>query len=516
VLRDPDAIRNPASAATSICTEISSGPTNQAMAGLTLTSDGKHDTDRADVSTSTFENNMNTIFENFSAAKSEANLPCFVVNTFTQNEDFFGRKDILDQLDTALLPGTNLIASSEPGKMNHVILCGMAGMGKTEIAIQYVYTRRTRFDAIFWIRAEDNEKLVADFGQISHSLGLLDPNEPDNPVVSRDIAKGWLTNPKRLLGEQDDAAGQASASWLLVFDNADDPDLLQDYLPIFGKGSILITSREPDGKNFRASEPVVIHIMPFNDNDSATFLSQLTRANNQQKQCNEIAGLLGGLPLAIAQMAGVMRKQYLDYAEFLEMYEDISERAEIYQSDLGMPRQTARGTVSSIWAVDTLSESARVLLEVFAFMDPDRIQEFIVVNKDAELNDYDLSKVPTTRAKFLRARGELLVQSLIRRNEEKKEIFMHRVLQDVVKAQLAKKSHKELETAFSHAIALVQSAWPIPPVEKRHTVERWPKCEALLPHVMALNNFFDCHLNENSSNGKLALTLISLLHETGW
>jgi hypothetical protein len=459
---------------------------------------------------------MNTIFENFSAAKSEANLPCFVVSTFTQNEDFFGRDDILGRLDSALLPGTNLIASSEPGRMNHVILCGMAGMGKTEIAVHYVYTRRSQFDAIFWIRAEDGEKLVADFGQLTHSLGLLDPNEPDNPVVSRDIAKGWLTNPKRLLGEEDNAAGQAPATWLLVFDNADNPDLLQDYLPIFGKGSILITSREPDGKNFQGSEPVVIHVKPFNDGESTEFLAQLTRSHNQQKQCNEIAGLLGGLPLAIAQMAGVMRKQYLDYAEFLEMYEDISERAEIHESDLGMTRQTARGTVSSIWAIDTLSDAARTLLELFAFMDPERIQEYVVVNKDTEMIDYDLSKVPTTRAKFLRARGELLHQSLIRRNEEKKEIWVHRVLQDVVKAQLVKQGQDALESAFSHALALVESAWPIPPAEKRHSVERWPVCEALCPHVVALNGFFERHLSERSSNGKLRLTLISLLHETGW
>ncbi|KAF2727240.1 hypothetical protein EJ04DRAFT_517393 [Polyplosphaeria fusca] len=510
------AIRNPPSAATSIRTEASIGALNKAAAALDVTTDDVKWTSKAQDGSSSFDRNMNTIFENFSSATGEANLPCFLVNTFTQNEDFYGRQDILDQLDEALLPNTNLIASSEPGKMNHVILCGMAGMGKTEIAIQYAYLRRDEFDAIFWIRAEDSDKLVADFGQIAHALGLLDPSEPDNPVVCRDIAKGWLTNPKRLLGERDDAAGQASATWLLVFDNADDPDLLHDYIPIFGKGSILITTREPDGKNFYALDPVIVNVTPFDDSESTTFLSMLTRGSNQQDQCTEVASLLGGLPLAIAQMAGVMRKQYLDYTEFLEMYEDISERAEIHEMDMGIQRQTARGTISSIWAIDSLSEVARTLLEVFAFLDPDQIQEFIVVNKDTNNLDHDLSKIPSGRAKFLRARGELLHQSLIRRNEDKKEIWMHRVLQDVVKAQLAKRGSEQLVGAFTDALVLVQSSWPVPPVEKRHSVARWPKCEALYPHVDALEEFYDAQLKSELSSEELTLRLVSLLLEAAW
>lgn len=134
--------------------------------------------------------------------------------------------------------------------MSYVILCGMAEMGKTEIAIQHVFKRRPNF-AIFWIRAKDNDKLVIHFGQIAATLGLLDTNEPYNLVVIRNLAKGWLSNPKRLLSERDDAAGQASATWLLVFDNADDPDILQDYIQIFWEGSILIITRETHNERDR-------------------------------------------------------------------------------------------------------------------------------------------------------------------------------------------------------------------------------------------------------------------------
>ncbi|ORX98663.1 hypothetical protein BCR34DRAFT_523570 [Clohesyomyces aquaticus] len=517
-LKASDAVRNPPSTGTSIHTETSIVGLNKSAAALEIDPDDVHwaSAKAQDGSSSSFDRNMNTIFENFSTARSEANLPCFVVNTITQNEDFYGRDNVLAELDKALLPRTDLIASSEPGKMNHVILCGMAGMGKTEIAVQFVHTRRQHYDAIFWIRAEDSDKLVADFSQIAQELGLIDPNEPENPVVCRDVAKGWLTNPKRLLGERDDAAGQESPSWLLVFDNADNPDLLQDYIPIFGRGSILITTREPNGKNFHASDPVVIHLDPFNDDDSTAFLSHLTRAHKQQRQRDEIATLLGGLPLALAQMAGVMKKQYLDYSEFLEMYEDITERADIHEMDIGMPRQTARGTVSSIWAIGTLSPPTRNLLEIFSFLDPDRIQDYVVVNKNVENIDCDLSMIPTSRAKFLRARGELLHQSLIRLNEQKKEIWMHRVLQDVVKAQLAKKSSDNLVTAFRQAVALVHAAWPVPPAEKRHSVERWPTCEALYPHVAQLEEFFENHLQTAGADPKLQLELVTLLHEAAW
>jgi Holliday junction resolvasome RuvABC ATP-dependent DNA helicase subunit len=77
-----------------------------------------------------------------------------MLGSLTQNDKFFGRQNILQKLDELLLPRHDTIVSAEDGVLKHVTLCGMGGLGKTEIAIEYAFTRRDKFDAIFWIRAD--------------------------------------------------------------------------------------------------------------------------------------------------------------------------------------------------------------------------------------------------------------------------------------------------------------------------------------------------------------------------
>lgn len=108
-----------------------------------------------------------------------------------------------------------------------MVLCGIGGIGKTSIAIEYVFSRKDKFDAIFWIRAEEPEKVEQGyFGRIAMELGLLDASEPLDAVIRRDLAKGWLETPSKVLDPDHDIIGEIEAKWLIVFDNADSPELL--------------------------------------------------------------------------------------------------------------------------------------------------------------------------------------------------------------------------------------------------------------------------------------------------
>ena len=82
-----------------------------------------------------------------------AKLPCFMVENRLFNNNFIGRQDVLQKLDQLLLPNMGLAHSM------HVVMWGLAGMGKSEIAIRYVFTRKDDYDAIFWVRADDKLKL---------------------------------------------------------------------------------------------------------------------------------------------------------------------------------------------------------------------------------------------------------------------------------------------------------------------------------------------------------------------
>lgn len=101
------------------------------------------------------------ILNGFATARRVAQLPCFMVETPVRNSDFYGRKEALRQLDDHLLPSQSkeVAFSAEGQELKHVVICGIGGIGKTSIAIEYAFSRRDKFDAIFWIRADEAAKI---------------------------------------------------------------------------------------------------------------------------------------------------------------------------------------------------------------------------------------------------------------------------------------------------------------------------------------------------------------------
>jgi len=133
-----------------------------------------------------------------------------MMETLVQNKGFFGRQDVLKRLDECLLPSRDLLVSSQPDRIRVGLLCGMGGLGKTETAIEYAYSRREEFDAVFWVRAEDTGKLESDIAQIAMRLGIQDPNDPDDKVINKGLALEWLCSPYK----RDHTAGNAGTSRL--------------------------------------------------------------------------------------------------------------------------------------------------------------------------------------------------------------------------------------------------------------------------------------------------------------
>ncbi|KAL9095194.1 MAG: hypothetical protein Q9165_002450 [Trypethelium subeluteriae] len=294
-----------------------------------------------------------------------------------------------------------------------------------------------------------SDMLFKNFSQIAVKLGLEDISEPRNPVVSRELAKGWLENPRRVINQQGDIIGQAEAHWLLIFDNADKPDALQDYWPVSSNGSVLVTSRDPLSKTTPSIAAESIDLEPFDIPEAAAFLRSIAHYEREEDLSIEIAKKLGGLPLAISQMAAMIRYQYLSFSDFLNQYEDESNRKQIHAYELGALRREARGNIATIWAIEQLEPQAKTILELSAVLDPDCIPDRLFQEKSPRTNE--LEHYPRTGFEFSVARADLIKRSLINRNDEKKEFWIHRILQDCV---LMKMSPKRMERVFSAASLL--------------------------------------------------------------
>src|SRR5215471_10847069 len=129
----------------------------------------------------------------------------FVV-PFEQNRWFTGRKVFLETLKQKLVDQI----------YNHrVALYGMGGIGKTQVALEYVYTNRTTYQRIYWLTAVDQASLLSGYQKIAKEAGLK-LGVDMNPIEVSETVRRWL---------------HQQQSWLIVIDNLDDMDVINGLLP---------------------------------------------------------------------------------------------------------------------------------------------------------------------------------------------------------------------------------------------------------------------------------------------
>lgn len=436
-------------------------------------------------------------------------LPCYII-PISKNPEFYGREQVLTLL------GDRFFSDSEQrydsGETRTFAICGAGGMGKTQIAAQFAHSQEAQsfFDAIFWVYGDREAKIADGFGQIATELGLISKDSLDarDPIVVRELVKGWLTNPIKSYSEADETVAK-QASWLLIIDNVDQTEVLEDFWPLTGPGCVLFTSRDPLAKNsdFLATDGV--DLSPFADEEGAAFLQKLTKRAGDSIS---VARRLGSLPLAITQMASYIVRHDLTFEEFLKAYDEEENHRELLGTKLNAPgRARIQGyehTLASVWALESLKHGTE-LLQVISFLDPDCIQEKIFTTAPKNIG---LSGFPHTALSYQKARTELVQSSLVLRDTNTHTLSVHRLIQDATRSKIA---DEDLRAVFATAVRLVASVWPFEEFGWRHGTSRFYVCEALFPHVLQLRHLGDRY--EASLETLMDDVLFSkLLTDAGW
>src|SRR5450432_195555 len=286
-------------------------------------------------------------------------LPCHLLGPETRTKNFTGREAILSKIEKRLkmIPAEMQRPSFRDAGPRAFALCGLGGMGKSSVATEYIHQHKGEYDAIFWIQADNDNSIAESFGQISKELEILNPSEKNDLVVSHSMAMEWLQNP--IMQSPSDGESQTPifplAKWLLIFDNADDLDILRDYWPTTGAGAILVTSRDPLAKAY-STLTVGTDLEPLSSEESSSLMIIITgyEAGPRNKQeATELASRLGGLPLAITQIASMIGRRDLTFKEFLDIYEEEESKMELltYQDKYGH-------TLWAVWGLEGLSSGA--------------------------------------------------------------------------------------------------------------------------------------------------------------
>ena len=255
-----------------------------------------------------------------------------------------GREGLLADLDARL---TSRQGRSGP---RLVALCGLGGAGKTSVAVEYAHRHLAEVAVCWQFPAEDPAVLAAEFAVLAAQLGAREVVDPRDPVASVHA----------VLARQE-------AGWLLVFDNAPDRASVEPFLPPAGPGRVLITTQNQHWPPGQALDVPVL-----DPGVAADFLVNRT-GDADRAAALELAGELGGLPLALEQAAAYMQATGTTLARYLPMF-----RAR--QADL-LARGEAAGHPADVaatlgLALSRLAEEDRAaagLMRLLAFLAPEPV-----------------------------------------------------------------------------------------------------------------------------------------------
>ncbi|KAH9436638.1 hypothetical protein MCOR02_000308 [Pyricularia oryzae] len=274
-----------------------------------------------------------------------------------ENSCFHGREDALQAIAIALSPG-------QPGcgQLRSFVLFGIGGVGKTEIAHQYVAQHRKDYSTIFWVNASNLETLRESFEEIAQ-LVETEVQGPQSPMTK---VHNWLND--------------TDQTWLLIVDGADDMENLENFWPGNGRGSVLITTRDHTGAQERGLD-LVHNVRPFKPTESGRFLlnsiGMYNPSPDDQSVASSIACRLGHLPLTLKQASGFIVRRQLSLSDFMYKYRLQPDAEEIDElKSCGRYPQS----VASVWE-DTFSkipEKSLLFLNILAFMRPKGVKEEVL------------------------------------------------------------------------------------------------------------------------------------------
>ncbi len=267
------------------------------------------------------------------------NEPARVWRAPARNSAFTGRDTILEALRERLNAST---AQTGP-----VVLQGFGGVGKTQIAMEYVHRFAADYDIVWWISADQPALVRTALADLAAELDLPVPADRAAEQVRAVLEALRL--------------GQPSHRWIVVFDNAEDPNQIRDFLPT-GSGDVIITT---PGQEW-TREAWTIDVNVFERAESVELLSRrvdtLTTVDAEA-----IAEKLGDLPLAVEQAATWLASTGLGARNYLDLLDEQLPRLLNEPPPPGYPHPAANTWRLSQERLRASNPAAAHLLELCAF-----------------------------------------------------------------------------------------------------------------------------------------------------
>ena len=372
-------------------------------------------------------------------------------NVPQRNTTFTGRGYILEKVREELRGGMTTVLPQ------HQALFGLGGVGKTQIALEYVHRFSADYDLVWWVPAENVDNVVASLAELGARIGA--PGGEDMALASKETV--------RMLSR-----GTPTKRWILVFDNADDPEDLAGYIPTTGGGHILVTSRNQAWADKGATLPVDV----FQRQESVEHLSRRAPGLTGD-EADQVAEAVGDLPLAVEQAGAWLAETAMPTAEYLRRLTEETAAVMGLNQPADYPETVAATWNISIERLKERSPASVRLLQLCAFLAAEPISSELLYESDQMLLALDLTE-SLLIGQLVREIGQL---ALAKVDQISRSIQVHRLVQAVIRSQMTEEDRR----AARHTVhEVLRGARPKgdEPTDNR---ENWPQFDIIWPHLSA-------------------------------
>ena len=369
-----------------------------------------------------------------------------------RNAVFTGRDEVLEQLHDRL-------NSSSVAVVAPMALHGLGGVGKSQVALEYAHRYMADYDLVWWINAEQEELINPVLAPLAQSLGLRSRDSiPETAQAVREALR----------------VGRPYERWLLIFDNADNPDEVRDFFPGGSSGHVIVTTRNPAWST--VAEPLEIDV--FARNESVDLLRRRVSGLSSMRRrrwprcsatCRSLSSRRapgwrrpGCPPTSTSPGCGATSSCSLTRARRVTT----------------RPRSRRPSGCPSTGCASESPGAAR-LLELCAYFSPDPISLSLIYSD--EMIDFLLPHDPRLQERSILA---VLIRDLTRFSLAKIDrgnntLEVHRLVQAVVRAQMPTSKYHE-DTAHEVHRVLVGAR---PRQGGTDDPENWPRYDLIWPHL---------------------------------
>ncbi|MFJ1644001.1 FxSxx-COOH system tetratricopeptide repeat protein [Streptomyces sp. NPDC088258] len=353
-----------------------------------------------------------------------------------------------------------------------VTLHGMSGVGKTQLAAEYVYRFGAEYDVVWWVAADKRVTCRQRLAELAPALGL-----------STGVEYG-----ERLRAARDALRrGDPYSRWLLVLDGADEPDQIWDLVPT-GPGHVLITARNPEWGEHNST----LMEVPVYDREESVAFVRRRAPRLTYREAAQLAVALEDLPLLLDQTAGWLNDSDMSVDQYIELLRGgIDQDVVRVSADFPLAFQTG-------WSIllnklrETVPESVD-LLRLCTFFAPGAIPVRLVRDLPADTLPEKLRGLVDDPVRWTRAINKLRQYAVVRaagvgEREVRDQVgesglgsagdtlYMHRMVHQIVHQDMPPQDHQDFIEVVRRALV---AADPGRPTDTR----LWPRYAEITPHL---------------------------------